>query len=735
MSEGGLEPSKKKLKTSVQSRDTENNTNDLIGDRDAHKTCYVLKPRQTPRKRSRYTPFVSLHPSIPEQVSHTFYRWNLYVDLMKKTYTKINNILRASDESTIKSIVQFVTKSPKYDEETYPLLPSLILTGVKVANQARLYSNLTSHIANNKHLGIAVSSITSINTAQLKYALKTIISDIIGKSSTNDEEDELTRPLVSDLDVNTQEVIDRRLNYDLDILAEYCRTNPELKHILVIIQDVDAYSGSLLYNLIRVLKVYRSRIPFSIVMGISTTLTIFNAKVPRLAIRLMDCKVCDAVKTEASLLRLIEDIFLTRDIKLMLGPVMLRNIFRRYNLHTKSIYTLTSGIQYALMTHFFANPLSITMDTDTTMLTRNFTDNHATAMRTLQSFRDYITLKMDQKVENKDEIRKLITDSKALLKLFLYSRESFHSYLNGLTDVLKLLATLLSLYQEGSTSYQYKRSQMDLLIDALSGKLIESSLLKELEMFLNRMNVETVEKLLSLLNDNFSSNSDITAMKARWKVEERIGKSSHRELNADISVSLSNYIRSSIKPYTDFVFHEILVFEGSPIYESVFSPKYRATIERGLSDPNYYLDQLPQLDSAEDGNDLDILPISLAYRLYKESGPLINVYDYWSAFHQVLTTGELHNMVDISDLKEAETAHNEDNTSKQQCSEVNEEQKACESEIEDGIFTKQETLAWTLNSIAELKHLGLVRESTGKRNARGTNGSVFLLQKLTWEGL
>lgn len=70
----------------------------------------------------------------------------------------------------------------------------------------------------------------------------------------------------------------------------------------------------------------------------------------------------------------------------------------------------------------------------------------------------------------------------------------------------------------------------------------------------------------------------------------------------------------------------------------VFAPRSRSTVERALSRPQDYLGC--ECCTAQDGEEVGIKstqpPGSIIYQLYLESGALINIFDLWSAFYQVI---------------------------------------------------------------------------------------------------
>lgn len=220
-------------------------------------------------------------------------------------------------------------------------------------------------------------------------------------------------------------------------------------------------------------------------------------------------------------------------------------------------------------------------------------------------------------------------------------------------------------------------------------------------------------------------------------------------------------------------------------------PYSRSVIENALAKPHTYIGSIEVADDDKDKIAKQNPLLSIAYILYRESGSLINIYDYWRAFHQSLTgggivgkgfdrlkeTNPIRNLIQDTEIftepadalvnesmkesynneaesgmdtdededeeKENETARlDEDMTKNKMLEEKTSvvETKNTNSFLDDLQIAEDEkkTLAWFYKVIAELKFLGFVK-ATMARKGSNRNGkelvSVAVLQKLAWEGL
>src|SRR5690606_42155637 len=101
-------------------------------------------------------------------------------------------------------------------------------------------------------------------------------------------------------------------------------------------------------------------------------------------------------------------------------------------------------------------------------------------------------------------------------------------------------------------------------------------------------------------------------------------------------------------------------------------------IENGLFSPTHYLacDCCVSTESEEDVLTSTFPPTSILYRLYIESGPIVNIYDFWQAFWSVLSGSE-------------------------------------EGELD---ITEEEDQALFYRGIAELRYMGFLKYSRGRKD-------------------
>jgi origin recognition complex subunit 3 len=132
-----------------------------------------------------------------------------------------------------------------------------------------------------------------------------------------------------------------------------------------------------------------------LLFGVATSTDLFHEKLPKAAIQLMQGAKFDVTADD----ELFDEIFrasLTKKSSLFLGPNLCDVMVARQTEQVQSVQGYINGLkvsiwhnsllipQYAYMSHFFANPLSVLLTHQAESLLQ---DEHLQAIRHLQSFR------------------------------------------------------------------------------------------------------------------------------------------------------------------------------------------------------------------------------------------------------------------------------------------------------------------------------------------------------------
>ena len=113
-----------------------------------------------------------------------------------------------------------------------------------------------------------------------------------------------------------------------------------------------------------------------------------------------------------------------------------------------------------------------------------------------------------------------------------------------------------------------------------------------------------------------------------------------------LSAMLERYF--TLDTLRELFLNEVWLYDSTIPYRDVFTPRPKAAIEQALSLPHHYLgcsccESVESLSSTQPAT-------AVLYQLYLEAGSLINIYDLWSAFVDLMGGSENEMTIDERDL-------------------------------------------------------------------------------------
>ena len=334
------------------------------------------------------------------------------------------------------------------------------------------------------------------------------------------------------------------------------------------------------------------------------------------------------------------------------------------------------------MTHFFANPLSIFLNT---AKTQNFRQKeHYEAVRNLPSFRrfagkcstprsctaDNLSRYAESLIERKEYemLRTLLDDNSSLGDLV--SKE-MQSCKNTLQAILGAIDVLFRIQSNLPLKVVFPWSEM--YIQAMRAELSASVLFEEIMTSVKKLPSDTMENLLDALAETSVSHELIGALtelkqltdhSTGFKDPLRSAYDVHHEtlrttvIAQKVSLSkntstlsaqdsaytkivdgiytiLRKYFESTLINPQDLFLNEILIFDSKSPHRDVFAPKPRFATERALSSPHDYLG-CDCCAGSQGGLSATQPATAILYQLYLESGAVINTADLWSAFWTIV---------------------------------------------------------------------------------------------------
>ncbi|KAL4784260.1 origin recognition complex subunit 3 N-terminus-domain-containing protein [Aspergillus varians] len=605
------------------------------------------KITQEPKKPSEdLCPFVALLNGDESERSVGL-RYQTYEQLWSTQEAKIQEILDDVDAEVLENVSSFVrTTSP----ETYGgCLPVALLTvGSNVSSLARLLSRLNDQLTSAEEGGVVV--LESGDAPNLKTTLKNIIRAAI----TNTEGNDGYKSFLTDREGP------RLLGYDLDLLGDYVNRK-NIKHLVLAFRDSEAFDPGILTDLFSLLSSWVDRIPLTLLFGISTSVELFEGRLPRSSVSLLKGRYFELHGASNCVDHIYERIQVEGG-KFWLGRNITGVLFEKSSDYFQTPEAFCRTVKYAYMSHFFANPISVLLADGTPGDLGN--DKLCEAIRNVPSFREYCEILLED--GHPGRVRDLLEDDKYLLSQMIQLVKAGQQSMHDMFQAVKFISLLLK-----DLNIPKKISISELSIRALSGELQNSSLLEDILTAFRRLDSTQIETLLPQLPGSLTKLPDFRDIQAGFESLAQAHKgpeplrSAHDSQN---SVTRTTVVKQRVKlntgkaklpdecvRYTGIIdrFHALLVTyfaatlvcpQELPLHEAflldmrnpikeVFAPRARFAIERALSNPFDYLMYTSQ--DTEGKISVKQPPTPILYQLYLESGALVNMHDLWQAFHAV----------------------------------------------------------------------------------------------------
>ncbi|KAL5043189.1 hypothetical protein BDW71DRAFT_128806 [Aspergillus fruticulosus] len=574
-------------------------------------------------------------------------RYKTYEQLWSAQEMKIQGILDEVDAEVLENVSSFVKTT---SANTYGgCIPAALVTvGSNVSSLTRLLSRLNDQFASAGEGGVIV--LESGDAPNLKTTLKNIIRAAITNTEGNDGYQSFL----------TDRQGPRLLGYDLDLLGDYV-TRKNIKHLVLAFRDSEAFDPGILTDLFYLLSSWLDRIPLTLLFGISTSVELFEGRLPRSSVSLLKGRYFE-LHGASNCVDHIYERMQTESGRFWLGRNLTGVLFEKSNDYFQTPEAFCRTLKYAYMSHFFANPISVLLADRIPGGLEH--DKLCEAIRNVPSFREYCEILLED--GKTQQVRHLLEDNELLLsqaiQLVKAGQRSMHDMFQVVTTISVLLKDL---------NISKKVSISELSIRALSGELQNSPLLEDILIAFRRLDSSKVAGLLPKLPEALTKLPDFRDAEADFRSLTQAHEGSEplrSEYGSQNSVIGTTIVKQRVKlntgkaklpeeciKYTRIIdrcytllrscFETILVSpQELPLHEAflldmrspikeVFAPRARFAIERALSNPFDYLMYTSQ--DTERRISAKQPPTAILYQLYLESGALVNVHDLWTAFHAV----------------------------------------------------------------------------------------------------
>ena len=536
------------------------------------------------------------------------------------------------------------------------------------------------------------------------------------------------------------------MSFDLELLQKYIERK-RMGKIVVSIQDVETFDTGVLSELLSALASWTDRIPFIALLGIATTVKLFESRLSKSIVRLLDATVFDFGSQRDQLYEILCSIQCDPETKLYLGPAAINGLYEFAQDQAVTPSSFLRALKYIYMTHFFANPLSA-------LLERRISEKEDIAplcesIRNTPLFRTHCESLLAQGKSRTETIRQFLNNNAFLLT---QAQTAVLSGVESLRRINERIQHLVTLHQQ---LHPGQGSSLQLHAQLLQSwpNITESPAYQEV---VDKLRILTSDSLISLMFAHPDVFTKITSQ-SLTQLTTSISKLHTKHTTSSISPSVSPHtsypaakpaapspaqegyttlLNDSLSqlstyysptalpnPTTVFLNEAFLTNTRTPL-ASTFLPRPRFAIERALSRPADYLGcdccndstlnhhhtssnpQRKPNDPEQPSRD----PTSILYNLINEAGREINVRDLWDTFQHIVdpTSG----LQDDEDVDPAE------------------------QEQPDEKARETHSLALFYQALANLKMLGLVKSSASTTTAGGVGKKgVDVISRTTWKGL
>jgi origin recognition complex subunit 3 len=432
---------------------------------------------------------------------------------------------------------------------------------------------------------------------------------------------------------------------------------------------------------------WRPRIPFTLLFGIATSVELLQARLLKAACQQIYGAQFDVIQTSAILETVFKTAVAASDAPVLLGPSLLHSMLDRqrdqvsgiqtFNMSLKVHFTrpkrgrmISNKQQYAYMCHFYANPLSVLEHAS------ELQSEHLQAIRHSSSFRNHVERAVEtgdldnveyakRLLENDEYLTSQVQDSlthrqehiEAFLRALLVLREAegqdgefSRAYVEAMNEgvsvtensrtiekvrhmdigeLVAMLRKVVTILRDGEVDLLLSPGTRLRDVEFRDGLIRQLTKLEKLQSKAQEHNITLRSKYSGQIK---VARTTVIAQRVQLSHDSAALTDEDKQLTQavdDITALLVTHVQFP-KP-SSLLVSESWLYDSRAPSRDVFVPRPRSVLERSLARPHDYL----AYSCCKPGGECTpaTLPATaLLYRLYTETGNLINVADLWAAF-------------------------------------------------------------------------------------------------------
>ncbi|KAL1698990.1 origin recognition complex subunit 3 N-terminus-domain-containing protein [Schizophyllum commune] len=523
-----------------------------------------------------------------------FARISEYRRVWDTCLTRIQAIVDSLYQPVIESVVEEIAHA---DDNVLPGLPYPEIPVVCLTNctgTSFFISQLSTRVEKS---GAAIINLSPEACSSITLCMKALVSGFTDHPKLYDRVPKLKRRGNS------------LAAYDLSLLAAWHREVPDVQ-LVAVLSDFEDFDPNTVRHMFEICSLYASQLPLTFVLACASppAPSYMHSTLPRSLLALLRLRSIDFPSGPSIVGKIVDGTFFDTDVdSLIPGPATLDFLADYTSRHVRSVDSVISILQLALLKHFATEPLSVLVAVPSEPAHTKMKDPPADVGSNSEDF---------------DEIA-----------------------LNIKTGLRLARAANAKLISQGHRGLPWESNLLPILSGALRGqlppdfkhlvrmiKLLEINQLHDLANDLIRQPPETME----VLRDDIYEHVRNTLA----AIEGEEGPETCREL----AVEFSEFFAETVKELLSRQLHEvdlsrIWYTNEAPFPSELLNPNVRASVISALVQPHAFTEDPPQraTDDEDDEEPLWMLPdTAIMFARYLDSGRMINVYDWFEAFRAVL---------------------------------------------------------------------------------------------------
>ncbi|XP_041352594.1 origin recognition complex subunit 3-like [Gigantopelta aegis] len=601
--------------------------------------------------------------------------------------TKINDLQSCMNSKIFDELLKFAQSSHGSHKTVvgtsaiHEIPTAALITGVNTPDHAVMFTNLVLLLK--EKVTPLVSTLRSKDCPNLKSAITKMISHFTSNPNLMLDEDDA-------------EIVPRKRNYPTTMtslvtwykkkcIMKVNEVSPKKRKVktgeaaadvtsqpplVVVLEDMESFAPQMLQDFIVICSNYLHDLPFVLVFGIATAVTVVHRLLPNAVSSLLCMEKFQAPPSTDYLTLVINKVLMTPDYPFKLGAKVFQLLLDVFLYHDFSVVNFVKSLHFCVLDHYMRDSLS--------QLCRPETDLHDTVSQLthaqLERLRQTPSLMTYVESCPANKIGKLLEDDKYLKKEAVDLFSKLHKYHRIFFPMLRCLHVLVANLPKHPLGKQLR----ELYAVALESDVADSEGYREsVELLgfmsqdeLSRMlaqcieilqdssepSLENVKKcLLDLKNklenldelEDPQDESQITdelipkktdlhnLRKSLQQMKKNKKQTPYERVRSDILQCFTEVFREHLKCPKSQTFYEIFYYNSVSTVKQHIYASPRSAIQTALGNPCHYL----QCKCCEGSTLSSTMPdICVAYKLHLECGQLVNLYDWLNAFTSVVTS-------------------------------------------------------------------------------------------------